>query len=191
MPCFVRVSTGPPLSRFHWTVQREITYQGVFERTGDGAFSVYFPDLPGCTSYGETLSEAQKNAQDALRFHLFGMEQDGDQIPAPSTTPDVDPETAVGSLAYPVTIWESVGFLCYKGYSARPEYSAKDRIFYGKILGISDLVDFQAESTQAIEDEFHKAVDGYLAFCEEMGKEPQRGIFGVKQKNMFEREPPT
>ena len=61
--------------------------------------------------------------------------------------------------------------LRYKGYSARPEYSAEDRIFYGKILGISDL------------DEFHKAVDDYLVFCEEIGKEPQReysGLFNVR-----------
>ena len=32
--------------------------------------------------------------------------------------------------------------LHYKGYSARPEYSAEDQIFYGKILGIDDLVDY-------------------------------------------------
>ena len=31
--------------------------------------------------------------------------------------------------------------LHYKGYSARPEYSADDQIFYGKILGIDDLVE--------------------------------------------------
>lgn len=75
------------------------------------------------------------------------------------------------------------GLLRYKGYSARPEYSAEDRIFYGKILGISDLVDFQSESAKDLEDEFHKAVDEYLAFCEEIGKEPQReysGLFNVR-----------
>ena len=69
--------------------------------------------------------------------------------------------------------------LRYKGYSARPEYSAEDRIFYGKILGISDLVDFQSESAKDLEDEFHKAVDEYLAFCEEIGKEPQREYSGL------------
>lgn len=38
---------------------RQITYQGVFEPTEGSWFSVYFPDLPGCTSCGETLSEAK------------------------------------------------------------------------------------------------------------------------------------
>lgn len=87
---------------------KQVTYQGVFEPTTGNGFSVYFPDLPGCTSYGETLSEAQKNAQDALGLHLYGMEQDGDQIPAPSDTPEVDPETAAGYLVCPVTVFPSL-----------------------------------------------------------------------------------
>lgn len=73
--------------------------------------------------------------------------------------------------------------LRYKGYSARPEYSAKDRIFYGTILGIDDLVDFQSESARNLEEEFHKAVDDYLAFCAEIGKAPQKeysGLFNVR-----------
>lgn len=32
--------------------------------------------------------------------------------------------------------------LHYKGYSAKPEFSSDDAVFYGKILGISDLVNF-------------------------------------------------
>lgn len=32
--------------------------------------------------------------------------------------------------------------LHYKGYSARLEYSAEDQIFYGKILGTDDLIDY-------------------------------------------------
>lgn len=87
---------------------RQITYQGVFEPSGGGAFSVYFPDLPGCTSYGETLGKAQKNAQDALGLHIYGMEQDGDMIPNPSEIPEVDPETADGYLVCPVTIFPNL-----------------------------------------------------------------------------------
>lgn len=83
----------------------QLTYQGVFEPTENGAFSVYFPDLPGCTSYGENLYEAQKNAQDALGLHVYGMEQDGDMIPQPSASPEIDPETAEGYLVCPVTVF--------------------------------------------------------------------------------------
>lgn len=81
--------------------------------------------------------------------------------------------------------------LRYKGYSARPEYSAEDRIFYGKILGISDLVDFQSENAKDLEEEFHKAVDDYLEFCAEIGKQPQKeysGLFNVRIPPELHRE---
>lgn len=87
---------------------KKVTYLGVFEPTEGDGYSVYFPDLPGCTSYGETLSEAQNNAQDALGLHLYGMEQDGDPVPPPSDTPVVDPETADGFLVCPVTVFPSL-----------------------------------------------------------------------------------
>ena len=64
--------------------------------------------------------------------------------------------------------------LRYKGYSAKPEYSADDKLFYGKILGIDDLVDFSAENAKDLEYEFQNAVDDYLGFCKEIGKEPQK-----------------
>ncbi len=73
--------------------------------------------------------------------------------------------------------------LHYKGYSARPVYSADDRIFYGKVLGIRDFVDFQSDSAGDLENEFHNAVDDYLAFCKEVGKEPDKeynGLFNVR-----------
>ena len=71
----------------------------------------------------------------------------------------------------------------YKGYCAKPEYSVDDRIFYGRILGIDDLVDFSSADATQIETEFHSAVDEYIAFCEEIGKTPQKaysGMFNVR-----------
>ena len=71
----------------------------------------------------------------------------------------------------------------YKGYYTRIEYDAQDMILHGKIEGINDLVDFEAESAQEIEKEFHAAVDDYLAFCAEIGKEPDKeykGTFNVR-----------
>lgn len=81
----------------------EITYLGVFEPADDGGFSVYFPDLPGCASYGDTLDEAQSNARDALALHLYGMEKDGDPIPTPSATPEINPETERGYVVSQIT----------------------------------------------------------------------------------------
>lgn len=63
--------------------------------------------------------------------------------------------------------------MTYKGYSARPEYSAEDGVFFGRPLGINDLVNFESENVEGLEEEFHKAVDDYLVFCSEIGKQPE------------------
>jgi predicted RNase H-like HicB family nuclease len=49
-----------------------IFYVAVLEREREG-FSVFFPDIPGCTSGGATMAEAVINAGDALELHL-GLE---------------------------------------------------------------------------------------------------------------------
>ena len=57
-------------------------------------FGVDFPDFPGCVTAGATLDEARRLAEEALRFHVEGLREDGDAIPEPSRLEDVmaDPE---------------------------------------------------------------------------------------------------
>ena len=56
-------------------------------------FSAYVPDLPGCVSTGQTLKEVRKNIKDAVDFHLGGMLEDGESLPAPSAVCEyVEPE---------------------------------------------------------------------------------------------------
>lgn len=54
--------------------------------------SIEFPDLPGCLPCGSTTEEALHNAKEALGLHLYGMEQDGDDIPSPTPVKDLRPE---------------------------------------------------------------------------------------------------
>ena len=71
----------------------------------------------------------------------------------------------------------------YKGYYAKVEYSSEDKVLFGKIEGINDLVNFESDSTEGIEKEFREAVDDYLEFCKEVGKEPDKvykGTFNVR-----------
>lgn len=51
----------------------------------EGGISVTYPDLPGCVSHGDDETQAFKNAEEGLKLHLYGMEQDGDEIPGAST----------------------------------------------------------------------------------------------------------
>ena len=67
----------------------------------------------------------------------------------------------------------------YKGYYTEINYDQKDRILFGKIEGIRDLVDFHSEDANEIEDEFHNAVDDYLSFCNEIGKTPEKAFKGA------------
>lgn len=62
-------------------------YAIVIER-GDGNFSAYVPDLPGCVSTGKTVDEVRANMQEAIRFHIDGMIEDGDAVPPPSAISD-------------------------------------------------------------------------------------------------------
>lgn len=83
---------------------RRLTYFAVFEPTAEG-YGVYFPDLPGCVSSGKDFEQAQENAAEALGLHVYGMEKDGDVLPAPSKKPHVDPDTAEGYIVAPVTVF--------------------------------------------------------------------------------------
>jgi predicted RNase H-like HicB family nuclease len=55
----------------------------------DDGISIEFPDLPGCLSCADTEDEAFKMAREALQLHLYGMEQDNDEIPDPSKIRDI------------------------------------------------------------------------------------------------------
>ena len=62
--------------------------------------------------------------------------------------------------------------LTYKGYFTLIHFSAQDRVLYGKIEGIADLIAFESDSAVQIEQEFRAAVDDYIESCKRNGKEP-------------------
>ena len=71
----------------------------------------------------------------------------------------------------------------YKGYFTRVEYSTEDRVLHGRIEGIQDLVNFECDQVDQVEEQFHEAVDDYLAYCEDLGKQPEkpyRGVFNIR-----------
>ena len=61
-------------------------YVAIFFYDKDG-ISFEFPDFPGCYPCAdkEDTDMALKNAKEALALHIWGMEQDGDEIPQPTT----------------------------------------------------------------------------------------------------------
>ncbi len=61
-------------------------YLVIIEETDTG-YSAYSPDLSGCVAAGETVEEVQKNMQEAISFHLEGLQFEGYRIPLPHTQP--------------------------------------------------------------------------------------------------------
>lgn len=59
-------------------------FPAVFEPGENKGYCVTFPDLPGCITEGDTLEEALRMAKEALELHIYGMEEDGDDIPQPT-----------------------------------------------------------------------------------------------------------
>jgi predicted RNase H-like HicB family nuclease len=56
-------------------------YVAVIEKDADSAFGVWFPDVEGCFSAGDTVEEAVANAAVALRQHVEAVESAGRRVP--------------------------------------------------------------------------------------------------------------
>lgn len=82
-------------------------------------------------------------------------------------------------------------YLEYKGYIGTIDVSVEDRVFYGTIHGINDLVTFESVDFEGLEREFKSAVDDYLIICEECGKEAEKsykGQFNVRVSSELHRK---
>lgn len=82
---------------------RKLTYLAVLEPAEDGGYGVYFPDLPGCTSYGKNIKEAQDMAEEAVGLHIYSLELDGDSLPVPSEK--LETEDMSGCIVIPINIF--------------------------------------------------------------------------------------
>ncbi|GHT76599.1 antitoxin HicB [Spirochaetia bacterium] len=91
---------------------KKLTYYAVLEPSEKGSFCIFWPDLPGCTSWGENLKHAEKMAEEALGLHLYQMEQDGDILPEPTMPPFVETswvsEIPDGAIVMPISIFPDI-----------------------------------------------------------------------------------
>lgn len=69
------------------------SYIAIFTYGEDG-ISIEFPDLPGCYPCADKddTEEALQNAKEALGLHMWGMEQDLEDIPVPTTITELSLE---------------------------------------------------------------------------------------------------
>ncbi|MFY8115503.1 MAG: type II toxin-antitoxin system HicB family antitoxin [Rhabdaerophilum sp.] len=88
----------------------------VEEGDADHAYGIWFPDIRGCFSGGDTFEEAMLNAQEALALHLQLLMEDGIELPRARSLAEmkVDPDV-VEDLKSNI-----VAAIPFKGISFRP-----------------------------------------------------------------------
>jgi predicted RNase H-like HicB family nuclease len=59
-------------------------YLVVIEK-GPTSWGAHVPDLPGCVAVAETRSEVVTLIREAIEFHIEGLREQGEPVPAPSS----------------------------------------------------------------------------------------------------------
>lgn len=64
-------------------------YPATIQKEDDGRYSIWFEDLPGCATSGESLAEAIEMARDAMGGWLDCALAHGDEVDPPRSTHEI------------------------------------------------------------------------------------------------------
>lgn len=69
----------------------------------------------------------------------------------------------------------------YRGYIGSIEISEDDNCLYGKVLALphDTMITYEGQTVSELREDFHGAVDDYLAMCQAEGIEPRKSYSGV------------
>ncbi|WFR57478.1 type II toxin-antitoxin system HicB family antitoxin [Anaerocolumna sp. AGMB13025] len=67
----------------------KLFYPAIFQVEEEGGYSVFFPDIEGCNTQGETVEETYDMAFDALGLTLSYLQDNNLTIPKPSKPQDI------------------------------------------------------------------------------------------------------
>lgn len=65
-----------------------------------------------------------------------------------------------------------------KGYYALVEFDGRDNLFFGRILGIDDIITFHGGNVSDLRTAFEESISDYLSTCKKHGKKPQKPYSG-------------
>lgn len=66
----------------------------------------------------------------------------------------------------------------YKGYIARIDVDEENDAFHGRVINISDVINFKGKSMAELKREFAKSIETYFEFCKDEGDEPEKPFSG-------------
>ena len=61
--------------------------------------------------------------------------------------------------------------ITYKGYTAECHESEEDNSYWGKVIGIDDLVLIEGADLDELTDDFHEAVEEYIDLLDRIASE--------------------
>lgn len=68
--------------------------------------------------------------------------------------------------------------ITYKGFIGSVHFSSEDKIFFGKVEGINDLVTFEGETVKELEEGFEYMIDEHIKDCREKGLSIEKSYKG-------------
>jgi len=66
----------------------------------------------------------------------------------------------------------------YKGYTGTIEADTDTNLLYGEVVGLKDVITYQAYTIESLKQAFQDSVDDYLEFCRERNEEPDKPFSG-------------
>lgn len=66
----------------------------------------------------------------------------------------------------------------YKGYIARIDVDEDNDGLHGRVINISDVINFKGKSVAELRKEFAKSMEVYFKFCREEGEAPDQPFSG-------------
>ena len=66
----------------------------------------------------------------------------------------------------------------YKGYIGVVNFDPEIDLFHGTIINTNDVITFYGASVSELREEMQKSIEGYIEFCKEHGKMPEKPFTG-------------
>jgi predicted HicB family RNase H-like nuclease len=71
------------------------------------------------------------------------------------------------------------GFEVEGVYIGHVEYDDTHKIFHGEVVGLKDIITFQGNSVDELEQAFKDSIEDYLAWCKQRKEKPEKTFSGT------------
>ena len=77
----------------------------------------------------------------------------------------------------------------YKGYIGAVDFDPEINLFHGTVINTNDVITFYGASVTELREEMQRSIEGYIEFCKEQGKVPEKPFSGEFSLQMSPETP--